>query len=245
MTTKKPKIVKPSKNLRKKVLPGSDLSDNQYFSDNPSVLISDNKLAKRPLTDHKVEKRVNQNFDVSGKPFDAKSILTSLISSDMNSGPPFMAKFNGKRDMAQSGEESSVPKNMDSLALDSFASLSEKEPSNNNNEDFLGEVSLAFTSTPVTIVKGNPIPTNILTNSSSHETHSNSGIEEEIEATKYSPTEEEPVEGVNKGVPTEPLEVKAVIVKPRFVTLSWTEPATTNGDILVYAVIYNVNGSLR
>ncbi|XP_031342956.1 neogenin isoform X2 [Photinus pyralis] len=46
-------------------------------------------------------------------------------------------------------------------------------------------------------------------------------------------------------LPGSPQDVKASIVKARFVTLNWQPPSTTNGDIITYSVYYRQEGSER
>lgn len=46
-------------------------------------------------------------------------------------------------------------------------------------------------------------------------------------------------------LPGAPQDVRASIVKTRFVTLSWQPPAFTNGDIITYSVYYRQEGSER
>ncbi|XP_055934961.1 neogenin-like isoform X2 [Argiope bruennichi] len=49
----------------------------------------------------------------------------------------------------------------------------------------------------------------------------------------------------SKEVPTAPVDVKAVIVSTRFVTLSWTQPDKTYGEIIAYSVYYKEDTSTR
>ncbi|GBL86951.1 Neogenin [Araneus ventricosus] len=49
----------------------------------------------------------------------------------------------------------------------------------------------------------------------------------------------------SKDVPTSPVDVKAVIVSTRFVTLSWTQPVKTYGEIIAYSVYYKESTSTR
>lgn len=99
---------------------------------------------------------------------------------------------------------------------------------------FLGETSSAFTSTPI----ANPN----LSNSSSP-SHPKTGIDESEVFEEFDSSVGDPDE--KKLVPSEPSDFRAVIIKPRFVTLSWTEPKITNGEIENYGVIYKVSDSLR
>lgn len=49
----------------------------------------------------------------------------------------------------------------------------------------------------------------------------------------------------NESIVSVPRGLKAVIIKHRFVTLSWEEPETKNEEIQGYAVVYKVKGSER
>ncbi|XP_015927066.1 neogenin isoform X5 [Parasteatoda tepidariorum] len=49
----------------------------------------------------------------------------------------------------------------------------------------------------------------------------------------------------SKDVPTTPVDVRAVIVSTRFVTLSWSPPERTNGEIIAYSVYYRETTSTR
>ncbi|KFM76351.1 hypothetical protein X975_12770, partial [Stegodyphus mimosarum] len=49
----------------------------------------------------------------------------------------------------------------------------------------------------------------------------------------------------SKNVPTAPIDVTAVIVSTRFVTLSWTQPLKSNGEIIAYSVYYKETTSTR
>ncbi|KAK5647199.1 hypothetical protein RI129_002091 [Pyrocoelia pectoralis] len=53
------------------------------------------------------------------------------------------------------------------------------------------------------------------------------------------------VNNLSEGLPGSPQDVKASIVKARFVTLNWQPPPTTNGDIVTYSVYYRQEGSER
>lgn len=48
-----------------------------------------------------------------------------------------------------------------------------------------------------------------------------------------------------ESLPGPPQDIKASIVKARFVTLNWQSPLFTNGDILTYSVYYRQEGSER
>lgn len=52
-------------------------------------------------------------------------------------------------------------------------------------------------------------------------------------------------EGHLEGLPGKPQDLKAVIVKARFVTLSWKSPEVSNGELVAYTVYYRVEGSPR
>lgn len=52
-------------------------------------------------------------------------------------------------------------------------------------------------------------------------------------------------EALSALVPGQPQDLKAVIVKARFVTLSWKPPDVTRGEILAYSVYYRQEGSQR
>ncbi|XP_077288752.1 neogenin protein frazzled isoform X2 [Arctopsyche grandis] len=212
-STKKSKLAKNNKKTK------IESSEDQYFSDNPS----NEKQPKRRTSSFNVTDRSNRwrSFDNSQKPFDPKLILTSLVSSDQ------VPKFAGKRDMGEN-----IPSSHDifSSLISSTSFKSKPEDASDLDDDqesgkfgdFLGETSLAFTSTPII----NPL-------NSSLNSRPDIGIDEGSE------------EVDEKLIPSEPLDFRAVIIKPRFVTLSWTEPKVTNGDTEVYAVIYKVAGSLR
>ena len=84
--------------------------------------------------------------------------------------------------------------------------------------DFLGETSSAYTSGP------------------------------ELEYEEYDDSFHGGVElapGVNASVVGAPGGLRAVIVKHRFVTLSWEEPQHHTEEITGYAVVYKVKGSER
>ncbi|KAG8195386.1 hypothetical protein JTE90_001400 [Oedothorax gibbosus] len=49
----------------------------------------------------------------------------------------------------------------------------------------------------------------------------------------------------SKDVPTSPVGVSAVIISTRFVTLSWSQPQNTNGEIIAYSVYYKETTSTR
>ena len=52
-------------------------------------------------------------------------------------------------------------------------------------------------------------------------------------------------EAVFRNTPSAPLNVKAAIVATRFITLSWSRPANSNGEISGYSVFYKEVGSDR
>ena len=45
--------------------------------------------------------------------------------------------------------------------------------------------------------------------------------------------------------PSAPSSVTAVVVSTRFITLSWDQPESTNGDVEGYSVFYKEEGSDR
>lgn len=49
----------------------------------------------------------------------------------------------------------------------------------------------------------------------------------------------------NESIVSVPKGLKAVIIKHRFVTLSWEEPETKKEEIQGYAIVYKVKGSDR
>ncbi|KAG8190769.1 hypothetical protein JTE90_024894 [Oedothorax gibbosus] len=49
----------------------------------------------------------------------------------------------------------------------------------------------------------------------------------------------------SKDVPTSPVGVSTVIISTRFVTLSWSQPQNTNGEIIAYSVYYKETTSTR
>lgn len=51
--------------------------------------------------------------------------------------------------------------------------------------------------------------------------------------------------GNENGLPGPPRDLVAYIVKTRFVTLKWSEPEETNGNILGYSVYFRLQGSQR
>ncbi|XP_026472597.1 neogenin-like [Ctenocephalides felis] len=53
------------------------------------------------------------------------------------------------------------------------------------------------------------------------------------------------ISGNENGLPGPPRDLVAYIVKTRFVTLKWSEPEETNGNILGYSVYYRLQGSQR
>lgn len=48
-----------------------------------------------------------------------------------------------------------------------------------------------------------------------------------------------------RGLPSQPRNVTAVIVRQRFVTLSWKAPEVPNGEIISYTVGFQQDGSSR
>ncbi|KAF5297558.1 hypothetical protein FQR65_LT09989 [Abscondita terminalis] len=52
-------------------------------------------------------------------------------------------------------------------------------------------------------------------------------------------------DGASEDIPGPPQDVKASIVKARFVTLNWQPPVITNGDIVTYSVYYRQEASER
>lgn len=98
--------------------------------------------------------------------------------------------------------------------------------------DFLGETSSAFTSGPELEYDYNydsdPNDENDLDSF-----HAAEGLD--LDQLRHA----------NATVISPPKGLKAVIVKHRFVTLSWEEPDNKNEDISGYAVIYKVKGSER
>lgn len=219
---KEPKISKPKKSK-------SESSESLYFSDHPV----NNKQPKKRTNIFNSTEKFNKwsNFDGSLKPFDPKTILTSLASSD--NSPP--SKYAGKRDKGDFNSH-----DIFSTLISSSNVQPELEDSDSLDHDsaktghFLGETSSAFTSTPI----AHPY----LSNSSSP-SHPKTGIDDSALFEEFDGSVSNPDE--KKLVPSEPLDFRAVIIKPRFVTLSWTEPKTTNGEIENYGVIYKVVDSLR
>lgn len=51
--------------------------------------------------------------------------------------------------------------------------------------------------------------------------------------------------GIQDGLPGHPQDIKAVIVKARFVTLSWKPPEINYENIIAYSVYYREEGSQR
>lgn len=212
-------------------MPNSELFENQFFSDNPDMSQSEN-IPKRNIDLVQNNKAPShQNYDVSGQPFDAKFILTSLKSSDTNDANPYMPKMNGgKREMSSNADSSNNNNNLDSLSLNAFdESLSES--------DVLGKVSLAYTSTPSSVLN--------LTQFGSLSSLTNHPLARPTNAGASDDDDDAASSVAGRKIPSEPLEFTAPIVKARFVALSWSEPMTTNGDILAYSVIYKVKGSVR
>lgn len=213
-------------------MPNSELFENQFFSDNPDTSQSE-KIPKRNIDQAHINKPPSHhNYDISGQPFDAKFILTSLKSSDTNEPNPYMPKMNGgKREMSANADNSN--NNLDSLSLNAFngdESLSES--------DVLGKVSLAYTSTPSSILN--------LTQFGSLSSLTNHPLARPTNVGASADDDDDAAASVaGRKIPSEPLEFTAPIVKARFVALSWSEPMTTNGDILAYSVIYKVKGSVR
>lgn len=211
-------------------MPNSETFENQFFSDNPDTSQSE-KIPKRNIDQaHNNKAPSHQNYDVSGQPFDAKFILTSLKSSDTNDPNPYMPKINGGKREMSSNSDSSNNNNLDSLSLNAFdESLSES--------DVLGKVSLAYTSTPSSILN--------LTQFGSLSSLTNHPLARPTNTGSSADDDDAETSVVGRKLPSEPLEFTAPIVKARFVALSWREPLTTNGDILAYSVIYKVKGSVR
>ncbi|PSN38934.1 hypothetical protein C0J52_08943 [Blattella germanica] len=59
------------------------------------------------------------------------------------------------------------------------------------------------------------------------------------------PVEHELPSSRSSDLPSAPRDLRAVIVSTRFVTLSWSSPETTNGEIVTYSVFYRQEGSQR
>lgn len=51
--------------------------------------------------------------------------------------------------------------------------------------------------------------------------------------------------GLQARLPSQPRDLVAQIVKPRFVTLSWVEPLQNAGEVVYYTVFYKMNNSER
>ncbi|XP_063835634.1 uncharacterized protein LOC135084822 [Ostrinia nubilalis] len=98
--------------------------------------------------------------------------------------------------------------------------------------DFLGETSSAFTSGPELEYDYN-YDADQTDENDLDSFHANEGLD--LDQLRHA----------NATVISPPKNLKAVIVKHRFVTLSWEEPDTKNEDISGYAVIYKVKGSER
>ena len=58
-------------------------------------------------------------------------------------------------------------------------------------------------------------------------------------------SEQTTVDGDDHPLPSAPRDVEALIVSSRFVTLRWKEPASPNGDVIGYSVLYRQEGSER
>lgn len=87
--------------------------------------------------------------------------------------------------------------------------------------DFLGETSSAYTSGPEDYYDSNY----------DGSFHAAEGLDENFR--------------VNASLVSTPKKLRAVIVKHRFVTLSWEEPERKSEEVTGYAVIYKVKGSER
>jgi hypothetical protein len=97
------------------------------------------------------------------------------------------------------------------------------------DDDFLGETSSAFTSGPDLEFDDN------------YETYQD--LDDSFHAAKG--LELDQLDSANASIISPPKDFKAVIVKHRFVTLSWEEPEQKAEDVTGYAVIYKVKGSER
>lgn len=94
--------------------------------------------------------------------------------------------------------------------------------------DFLGETSSAFTSGPELEYDYNYDSLN-----EDDTFHADEGLDLDQ------------LRKANATAVSKPKGLKAVIVKHRFVTLSWEEPENKNEEITGYAIIYKVKGSER
>lgn len=95
-------------------------------------------------------------------------------------------------------------------------------------------------------------PHSIFTSLRSSETNDNNNnnlgdtLSAYTESSSYSkPIAEENDGEAAEGLPGPPQDLKAAIVKARFVTLSWQAPVFTNGEIITYSVYYRQEGSER
>ncbi|XP_037871325.1 neogenin isoform X2 [Bombyx mori] len=120
---------------------------------------------------------------------------------------------------------------------DIFNSLVSSDPSQDfdsnfpedvDDPDFLGETSSAYTLTPELKLYGTPDP-DLIENS----LHAAKGMDLDL------------LKKGNASIVSPPRALRAVIVKHRFVTLSWDEPERNSGDVVGYAVMYRVKGSER
>lgn len=93
--------------------------------------------------------------------------------------------------------------------------------------DFLGETSSAYTSEPV------------------YDDYSENALDNDYSIHAAEELDSEEFKTGNASVISPPRDLKAVIVKHRFVTLTWEEPEHKLEEVTGYAILYKVKGSER
>ncbi|CAH2083882.1 unnamed protein product [Euphydryas editha] len=93
--------------------------------------------------------------------------------------------------------------------------------------DFLGETSSAYTSEPI------------------YDDYSENALDNDYSIHAAEDLDTEEFKTGNASVISPPRDLKAVIVKHRFVTLTWQEPEHKLEDVTGYAILYKVKGSER
>ncbi|RVE41755.1 hypothetical protein evm_013592 [Chilo suppressalis] len=169
----------------------------------------------------------------------ASTRLLVLPANDLNSNVSSASKssvfFHKNK---SSTYKKTSPSYKNSTTQDIFNSLISSDHFDDQNtdnsledSDFLGETSSAFTSGPELEYDYNYDANQV--DDSDNSFHAAKGLDLDQ------------LKSVNATVISPPKNLRAVIVKHRFVTLSWEEPDVKKEEITGYAVIYKVKGSER
>lgn len=163
----------------------------------------------------------------------AHSILNSLKSSNSLALNTRNVLNSLKSDDDKSGDEYDDDSNIDNLLLN--IPKNKNVTLSNENSSLFGEI-INHSISPFNDLDLDETLNPYLTN----ESLSN------VDGHTYGDINHTPIiSGNENGLPGPPRDLVAYIVKTRFVTLKWSEPEETNGNILGYSVYYRLQGSQR